>query len=49
MVLAGRWQAKTGPSLMTVLGGLLLGLGSIVSAQLGDLEFVPVECHQSAR
>jgi MFS family permease len=27
MVLAGRWQAKTGPRLMTVLGGLLLGLG----------------------
>jgi len=27
MVLAGRWQAKTGPRLMTIMGGLLLGLG----------------------
>ena len=27
MVLAGRWQARTGPRLMSILGGLLLGLG----------------------
>ena len=31
MVLAGRWQARTGPRLMTVLGGLLLGLGFVLS------------------
>ena len=30
MVLAGRWQAKTGPRLMTILGGLLLGLGFVL-------------------
>ena len=30
MVLAGRWQARTGPRLMSVLGGLLLGLGFVL-------------------
>jgi MFS family permease len=35
MVLAGRWQAKTGPRLMTVLGGLLLGLGFVLGGFFG--------------
>jgi MFS family permease len=36
MVLAGRWQAKTGPRLMTVLGGLLLGLGFVLGGLFGS-------------
>ena len=36
MVLAGRWQAKTGPRLMTVLGGLLLGLGFVLGGFFGS-------------
>ena len=30
MVLAGRWQVRTGPRLMSMLGGLLLGLGWVL-------------------
>ncbi len=36
MVLAGRWQARTGPRLMTVLGGLLLGLGFLLGGFFGS-------------
>jgi len=36
MVLAGRWQAKTGPRLMTILGGLLLGLGFVLGGLYGS-------------
>jgi MFS family permease len=36
MVLAGRWQARTGPRLMTVLGGMLLGLGFILGGFFGS-------------
>ena len=36
MVLAGRWQAKTGPRLMTIMGGLLLGLGFVLGGFLGS-------------
>jgi MFS family permease len=36
MVLAGRWQAKTGPRRMTVLGGLFLGLGFILGGLFGS-------------
>ncbi len=36
MVLAGRWQAKTGPRLMTILGGLLLGLGFVLGGLFGS-------------
>jgi len=36
MVLAGRWQAKTGPRLMTVFGGLLLGLGFVLGGFFGS-------------
>ena len=35
MVLAGRWQAKTGPRLMTIMGGILLGLGFILGGFFG--------------
>ena len=35
MVLAGKWQAKTGPRLMTVMGGLLLGLGFVLGGFFG--------------
>jgi MFS family permease len=36
MVLAGRWQAKTGPRLMTIMGGLLLGLGFVLGGFFGS-------------
>jgi len=36
MVLAGRWQARTGPRLMTILGGLLLGLGFVMGGLFGS-------------
>jgi MFS family permease len=35
MVLAGRWQARTGPRLMSSLGGLLLGLGFVLGGLFG--------------
>ena len=35
MVLAGKWQAKTGPRLMTVMGGILLGLGFVLGGFFG--------------
>ena len=35
MVLAGRWQARTGPRLMSMLGGLLLGLGFVLGGLFG--------------
>jgi MFS family permease len=36
MVIAGRWQARTGPRLMTILGGLLLGLGFVLGGLFGS-------------
>jgi MFS family permease len=36
MVLAGRWQARTGPRLMSMLGGLLLGLGFVLGGLFGS-------------
>jgi OFA family oxalate/formate antiporter-like MFS transporter len=36
MVVAGRWLAKTGPRLMTILGGLLLGLGFVLGGLFGS-------------
>jgi len=36
MVLAGRWQARTGPRLMTVMGGILLGLGFVLGGFFGS-------------
>ncbi len=35
MVLAGRWQAKAGPRLVALTGGILLGLGYILAKFLG--------------
>ena len=35
MVLAGRWQVKTGPRLMSLMGGLLLGLGFVLGGLFG--------------
>jgi MFS family permease len=36
MVLAGRWQVRTGPRLMSMMGGLLLGAGWILGGLLGS-------------
>jgi MFS transporter, OFA family, oxalate/formate antiporter len=36
MVLAGRWQAKVGPRLVAVLGGILLGIGYILASFIGQ-------------
>jgi MFS family permease len=36
MVLAGRWQAKVGPRLVSVVGGLLLGAGYVLGGLLGS-------------
>jgi MFS transporter, OFA family, oxalate/formate antiporter len=36
MVFAGRWQARTGPRLLSMLGGLLLGLGYVLGGLFGD-------------
>ncbi len=36
MVLAGRWQARTGPRLMTIMGGALLGLGFVLGGFFGS-------------
>ena len=38
MVLAGRWQAKIGPRVVTILGGIVLGLGYILAGFLGGGE-----------
>lgn len=35
MILAGRWLARTGPRTMTILGGLLLGLGFVLGGFFG--------------
>ncbi|MCB0612896.1 MAG: OFA family MFS transporter [Phaeodactylibacter sp.] len=35
MVLAGKWQAKAGPRLVSLSGGLLLGLGYILGSFFG--------------
>ena len=36
MVLAGRWQAKSGPTIVAFTGGLILGLGYILAGFFGD-------------
>lgn len=36
MVLAGRWQAKSGPHIVALTGGLVLGAGYILAGLLGN-------------
>jgi MFS family permease len=36
MVLAGRWQVRTGPRPLAIAGGLLLGLGYVLGGLLGS-------------
>ena len=36
MVLAGRWLPRTGPRMLTVIGGLLLGAGYLLAGFFGD-------------
>ena len=36
MVLAGRWQVRYGPQIITLLGGLLLGLGYVLGGFFGS-------------
>ena len=35
MILAGRWLARVGPRVMTILGGILLGLGFVLGGFFG--------------
>jgi OFA family oxalate/formate antiporter-like MFS transporter len=44
MVLAGRWQAKVGPRLVALSGGILLGLGYILAKFLGGTFMGQVIC-----
>lgn len=44
MVLAGRWQARTGPRLMSILGGLLLGLGFVLGGLFGSTFWAQFLC-----
>ncbi len=36
MVMAGRWQAKSGPTIVAFTGGLVLGLGYLLGGFFGD-------------
>ena len=36
MVLAGRWQAKSGPGIVARTGGIVLGVGYLLAGLLGD-------------
>jgi len=44
MVLAGRWQAKKGPRIVALSGGVLLGLGYILARFLGGTFAGQVVC-----
>lgn len=44
MVLAGRWQAKSGPRTVSLVGGVLLGLGYILAKFLGTTFAGQVVC-----
>ena len=44
MVLAGRWQAKIGPRLVALTGGILLGIGYILAKFLGGAFIGQVIC-----
>jgi OFA family oxalate/formate antiporter-like MFS transporter len=36
MLFAGRWQAKAGPRVVAIVGGIVLGLGYVVGGFLGE-------------
>ncbi len=36
MVMAGRWQAKSGPTIVSLTGGIVLGLGYILGGFFGE-------------
>ena len=36
MVLAGKWQAKSGPTIVSLTGGIVLGLGYILGGLFGE-------------
>lgn len=40
MVLAGRWQDKVGPKQVALTGGIVLGIGLMLSSQAGSIEFL---------
>jgi MFS family permease len=44
MVVAGRWLPRTGPRLLSVAGGLLLGTGYILGGFFGDSFWVQLIC-----
>jgi OFA family oxalate/formate antiporter-like MFS transporter len=44
MVLAGKWQAKVGPRIVALSGGILLGLGYILAKFLGGAFIGQVVC-----
>lgn len=39
MILAGRWQARRGPRVVSLVGGLVMGAGYILAGVLGDSLF----------
>ena len=44
MVLAGRWQAKSGPRIVALTGGITLGVGYILARFLGGSFFGQIAC-----
>jgi len=42
MIFAGIWQDRSGPKIVAIVGGLVLGLGNILASQAGQLELVYV-------
>lgn len=44
MVLAGRWQARVGPTLVSVVGGLTLGTGYILGGLFGSTFWAQLLC-----
>jgi OFA family oxalate/formate antiporter-like MFS transporter len=39
MILAGRWQARSGPHIVALIGGLVMGAGWVVAGLLGNSLF----------
>ena len=44
MVLAGRWQARVGPTRISVLGGITLGAGYILAGLFGSSFWIQLLC-----